>query len=69
MRLTDFHPHCLRHTYASQAVKAGVPLPYLSDLLGHESTAFTAKVYVSLDLEGCASAQSKMSELVRKSLN
>ena len=66
--ITDFHPHCLRHTYASQAVKAGVPLPYLSDILGHESTAFTAKVYVSLDLEGRANAQAAMTELVKKSL-
>lgn len=66
--ITDFHPHCLRHTYASQAVKCGVPLPYLSDILGHESTAFTAKVYVSLDLEGRAKAQTAMSELVKKTL-
>ena len=66
--ISDFHPHCLRHTYASQAVKAGVPLPYLSDILGHESTAFTAKVYVSLDLEGRAKAQSAMAEIVKKSL-
>ena len=66
--ITDFHPHCLRHTYASQAVKAGVPLPYLSDILGHESTAFTAKVYVSLDLEGRAKAQAEMSELVHNTL-
>ena len=66
--ITDFHPHCLRHTYASQAVKAGVPLPYLSDILGHESTSFTAKIYVPLDLEGPAKAQAAMSELVKKSL-
>lgn len=66
--ITDFHPHCLRHTYASQAVKYGVPLPYLSDILGHESTSFTAKVYVSLDLEGRANAQAAMSELIRKSI-
>ena len=66
--IKDFHPHCLRHTYASQAVKAGVPLPYLSDILGHESTSFTAKVYVSLDLEGRANAQAAMSDLVKKSL-
>lgn len=65
--IKDFHPHCLRHTYASQAVKSGVPLPYLSDLLGHESTAFTAKVYISLDLEGCTKALSAMSELAHKS--
>ena len=66
--ITDFHPHCLRHTYASQAVKAGVPLPYLSDILGHESTSFTAKVYVSLDLEGRAKAQAAMSELIHNTL-
>lgn len=67
--IKDFHPHCLRHTYASQAVKAGVPLPYMSDILGHESTSFTAKVYVSLDLEGRAKAQAAMSELVHNTLN
>lgn len=66
--IKDFHPHCLRHTYASQAVKCGVPLPFLSDILGHESTSFTAKVYVSLDLEGRANAQAAMSELIRKSI-
>lgn len=66
--INNFHPHCLRHTYASQAVKAGVPLPYLSDILGHESTSFTAKIYVSLDLEGRAKAQAAMSKLVKKSL-
>ncbi|WP_295088978.1 site-specific integrase [Ruminococcus sp.] len=66
--IKDFHPHCLRHTFASQAVKCGVPLPYLSDILGHESTSFTAKVYVSLDLEGRAKAQSAMAELIRKSI-
>lgn len=66
--ITNFHPHCLRHTYASQAVKCGVPLQYLSDLLGHESTSFTAKVYVSLDLEGCANALTAMSGLVKNSL-
>ena len=65
--IQNFHPHCLRHSYASQAVKSGVPLTYLSDVLGHESTSFTAKVYVSLDLEGCAKALSAMSELVKKS--
>lgn len=63
--ITGFHPHCLRHTYASQAIKCGVPLPYLSDILGHESTSFTAKVYVTLDLEGRANAQAAMSELVK----
>lgn len=66
--ITNFHPHCLRHTYASQAIKVGIPLTYLSDLLGHESTSFTAKVYVSLDLEGRANALTAMSELVKKSL-
>jgi len=65
--ITDFHPHCLRHTYASQAVKAGVPLTYLSDILGHKSQSFTAAVYVSLDLEGRANAISHLSSLAQQS--
>lgn len=66
--ISGFHPHTLRHTFASKAVREGVPLPYLSDCLGHTSTAFTARVYVSLDLEGKATALSPLSKLTEKVL-
>lgn len=37
--------HDLRHTHATLAVKAGVPLKVISERLGHESAAFTLKQY------------------------
>ena len=37
--------HDLRHTHASLALKAGVPVKVVSERLGHESPAFTLKQY------------------------
>lgn len=37
--------HDLRHTHATIAIKAGVPLKVISERLGHESPAFTLKQY------------------------
>jgi integrase len=37
--------HDLRHTHASLALKAGVPVKVVSERLGHASTSFTLDVY------------------------
>ena len=37
--------HDLRHTHATLAVKAGVPVKVISERLGHESPAFTLRQY------------------------
>lgn len=37
--------HVLRHTHATPALKAGVPVKVISERLGHESPAFTLKQY------------------------
>ena len=42
---SDVHPHVLRHTYASLALKGGVPVTTVSANLGHSSTATTMNVY------------------------
>ena len=50
-RLIDKHHlrrirlHDLRHTHATLALKAGVPVKVISERLGHESPAFTLKQY------------------------
>ena len=43
--LPDHRFHDLRHTYATEAIRCGVDLKTLSDMLGHYSTAFTMDVY------------------------
>jgi site-specific recombinase XerD len=42
-RVRAFSWHCLRHTFASRLVMAGVGLRTVQELLGHKSTAMTVR--------------------------
>ncbi len=37
--------HDLRHTFATLALQAGVPLKVVSDILGHKNISITADLY------------------------
>jgi integrase len=39
-------PHCLRHSYATWLLDAGVPIQTVRKLPGHESIAATTQIYV-----------------------
>jgi integrase len=56
--------HDLRHTRATIAVKAGVPLKVISERLGHESPAFTLKQYAHVMPGMQAEAAAQIAELV-----
>lgn len=43
--IEHFSPHATRDTFASMAIKNGVPLNTLKELLGHASLAMTADLY------------------------
>lgn len=43
-------PHALRHSLASRLLEENVPLPVISEILGHATTETTA-VYLSIDIE------------------
>lgn len=47
----DFGPHMLRHTHATDLLRAGVSLDVVSRRLTHASVATTADVYSHLDTE------------------
>lgn len=44
----NIYPHLIRHTYASHKHNAGMPLPVLQKLMGHESPS-TTQIYARLN--------------------
>ncbi len=57
--------HDLRHTHATIAIKAGVPVKVISERLGHESPAFTLKQYAHVVPGMQAEAAALIAELVQ----
>jgi site-specific recombinase XerD len=45
-----YSPHCLRHTFATQLLNAGVPLEVLKELMGHHSIHITLRYTQLYDL-------------------
>ena len=57
--------HDLRHTHATLALKAGVPVKVVSERLGHESPAFTLKQYAHVIPGMQAAAAAVVAELIK----
>ncbi|MFD8532267.1 tyrosine-type recombinase/integrase [Streptosporangium canum] len=49
--IMHFHPHALRHTYATRLLRAEVPIEVVAELLGHASSQTTAEIYGHLKVE------------------
>jgi integrase/recombinase XerD len=54
----NIHPHILRHTLATHLLRAGVPLPVVQRILGHESCS-TTEIYAQIDQEDVQTAHRK----------
>ncbi|ABN70257.1 phage integrase family protein [Staphylothermus marinus F1] len=54
-------PHILRHTFATQALRKGLSLPYLQRLLGH-SDIKTTQIYLHVTIEDIRSEYDKIME-------
>ena len=48
---TDITPHCLRHTFATAGVNAGVPIKSMQALLGHANTKTLLDTYMHIGQE------------------
>lgn len=49
--IVHFHPHALRHSYATRLLRAQVPIEVVAELLGHVSPQTTAEAYSHLTVE------------------
>ena len=57
-------PHATRHTYASRAVKEGIPPEILQKILGHADYSTTANVYTHIDIKTLVEAVDVTSSLL-----
>jgi len=65
-RLPDIRFHDLRHTAASLMLAAGVPLPDVSEMLGHANAGITAKLYLHGSDDGKKRAIETMGQLFKR---
>ena len=57
-------PRDVRHSYATAALKAGVPATIVSERLGHATAAFTLQVYSHVILGMDEQAANTVAELI-----
>lgn len=56
--IPDFHPHKLRHTFASVAITSGADIASVSGKLGHSDSAVTLRMYTHANQEAIKNAGS-----------
>lgn len=62
--LTSHRFHDLRHTFATEALRAGVDAKSISETLGHSSVAFTLDVYAGFTTDMQAEAARRLQSLI-----
>ena len=65
-RIKDFHPHKLRHTFASVAITAGADVVSVSETLGHSDTAVTLRMYTHANDESRRRASRIFRDAIQK---
>ena len=60
----DVRAHKFRHTMATMSIRAGVDIVTVSKLLGHSSSAITARVYLHSDANNKREGLSKLGALL-----
>ena len=64
INLTGHRFHDLRHTFATEALRAGVDAKSISETLGHSSVAFTLDVYAGFTSDMQSEAARRMQALI-----
>lgn len=65
VEIPDVTAHGLRHTFATRAMEKGIPLPIVSEWLGHSSTRITGDVYSHVTSECSKSWQKKLDDIFK----
>lgn len=63
--IENFHPHKLRHSFASVAITNGADIASVSEKLGHADKSTTLRMYTHADAE----SQKRASEIFRKAIS
>ncbi len=64
--LEDFHPHKLRHTFASIAIEQGADVAAVSQCLGHSTIATTLAVYTHTNQAATRRAAAKVWDAIQQ---
>ena len=62
--LKGFHPHCLRHTFASSGVDAEVDVRVMQRFLGHANIQETANIYTHIQSDEARKQMAKLERAV-----
>ncbi len=65
--IADFHPHKLRHSFASIAITNGADVASVSEKLGHSDKAVTLRMYTHADQESMKRASQIFRDALKKS--
>lgn len=64
--IENFHPHKLRHTFASIAITNGADVASVSEKLGHSDKAVTLRMYTHADQESMKRASNIFRDAIKK---
>lgn len=67
--IDKFHPHILRHTFASIAITNGADIASISEILGHSDKSVTLRMYTEANLDSMKKAATIQREAVQKARN
>lgn len=62
-------PHTLRHSLCTHLISKGVPIRFVSEILGHEKESITQTVYAHSTLEMCYSALTPLTDRAQSLLS
>ena len=61
--IEHFHPHTLRHTFATRCFEAGIDAKTVQNYLGHASISITMDLYTHVTEEKARSEMEKLNRL------